>query len=143
VRQYQGVGSAPRPLIGSLSDMVIGCKAQTDLDYDALVAELRQAFPASTMISDDYYANRLAREIEISRKHGWPLDSKPLECTRRVAAEHGTQRHLCVRVSKSLAFDARIDRKGGLFVTHDSRCIADAKPVLEIIRQYPVTIETC
>lgn len=123
--------------------MVITCKAQADLDFNSLVADLRRAFPESTMISDDYYADRLAREIGISNEHGWSLDTKPIECTRRVAAEHGIQRRLWVRVSKTLVFDTRIDKMGALLVTHDSHCIADAEPVLAILRQYPVAIESC
>jgi hypothetical protein len=50
---------------------------------------------------------------------------------------------LWVRVSKTLAFDARIDKAGALLMTHDSDCFADTEPVLAILRQYPVAIESC
>ena len=38
----------------------IGGKANSEFDFDALVAELLAVFPASSTISDDYYADRLA-----------------------------------------------------------------------------------
>jgi hypothetical protein len=49
--------------------MVITCKEQADLDFDGLVAVLRRAFPESATISNDYYADRLTREVGISMEH--------------------------------------------------------------------------
>jgi hypothetical protein len=122
--------------------MYISCRAQSELDFDALVTDLQRAFPDSIQISDDYYADRLERCLDIARENGWPPDSAPIQCLKRVGAEHGIQRHLAIRISDKCSIDARIDKKGAFLVTHDLSNIADAEPVLLILRKYPLAIET-
>ncbi len=120
----------------------IGGKAKPDFDFDALVAELRVVFPDSTTISDDYYADRLARSLELARENGWRLDSAPIECLKRVGAEHGLQRHITVVITDSLTFDSRIDKLGVCMITHDTCTESDAEALLAVLRRYPLAIET-
>ena len=98
----------------------IGGKANSDFDFDGLVAVLLATFPASTVITDDYYADRLERCLKLARDNGWPTDSAPFECLKRVGAEHGLQRHISVVVSPALAFDSRIDKLGVSMISSDN-----------------------
>lgn len=122
--------------------MLVSATAKSELDFDALVTDLRRAFPASTVISDDYYATRLANALEIARENGMSPDCAPIRCLERNAAEHGVQRHLSVVVADGIAFNTRIDKLGVLAVTQDSDDLSAAQPILDILRGYPLEIET-
>lgn len=122
--------------------MFVSATAKTDLDFDAIVAELRRAFPKSMVISDDYYATRLAGALDIARANGMSPDCAPIQCLQRVASEHGIQRHLSVVLSPDLAFNTRIDKLGLLAVTQDSDDVSDAEPLLCILRECSLEIET-
>ncbi|QEG24820.1 hypothetical protein [Mariniblastus fucicola] len=120
----------------------IGGKANSDFDFDGLVADLLASFPASTVITDDYYADRLERNLTLARDNGWPLDSPSIECLKRVGTEHGLQRHISVAVSPSLTFDSRIDKLGVFMISGDNFNESDAAPLLDVLRRYPLAIET-
>ena len=120
----------------------IGGKTNSEFDFDALVAELRAVFPASSIISDDYYADRLADSLQRARDNGWPLDSAPIECLKRVGAKHGLQRHLNIVVGDSLSFDSRIDKLGVFMITRDTCTESDAEPLLAVLHRYPLEIHT-
>lgn len=120
----------------------IGGKAKSGFDFDALVAELRAVFPDSSTISDDYYAARLARSLEIAGENGMPPDSAPIECLKRVAAEHGLQRHVTIVVVESLIFDSRIDKSGVFMITCDTCTESDAEPLLAVLRRHPLEVQT-
>jgi hypothetical protein len=122
--------------------MFVSATAESELDYDAVVADLRRAFPDSTVISDDYYATRLAGALQIARENGMSPDCAPIRCLERNAAEHGVQRHLSVVVADGLAFNTRIDKLGVLAVTQDSEDLSDVQPILDVLRGYPLEIET-
>lgn len=123
-------------------EMFISATAKSELDFGAVVAELRRAFPESTMISDDDYATRLAGALDIARENGMPLDCAPIRCLQRNAAEHGIQRHLSVVLADGVAFNARVDKLGILAVTQDSDDVSVARPLLDVLREYPLEIET-
>ena len=120
----------------------IGGKTNSEFDFDALVAELLAVFPASSTISDDYYADRLADSLERARAKGWPLDSDPIECLKRVGAGHGLQRHINIVVGASLSFNSRIDKLGVWMLTRDACSDSDAEPLLTVLRRYPLEIHT-
>jgi hypothetical protein len=122
---------------------VIG-RAEGDLEFDSLVGCIRAAFPESTMISDDYYRDRLEREKEIAKQLGLPEDSAPIRCTERVALEHRTQRHLAVCISQDITLDTRTDRFGILAVGgHNTvECRTAVQSLIEILRAYNLEIET-
>ncbi|EMI58263.1 hypothetical protein RSSM_00296 [Rhodopirellula sallentina SM41] len=122
--------------------MFVSATAKTELDFDAVAADLRRAFPDSTVISDDYYATRLAVAAEIARENGMSPDCAPIRCLERNAAEHGVQRHLSVVVTAGIAFNTRIDKLGVLAVTQDSEDPSVAQPILDVLRGYPLEIET-
>ena len=86
--------------------------AEGDLDFDSLVGSLRDAFPESTVILDDYYRDRLERQREIAKELVIAEDSSLIRCTERVAIEHGTQHHLAVCIARDISLDARTDRSG-------------------------------
>ena len=119
----------------------IGGKANSDFDFDGLVAVLLATFPASTVITDDYYADRLERSLERARDNGWPTDSAPIECLKRVSAKHGLQRHISVVVSSTLTFNSRIDKLGVFMMSGQDFTESDAEPLLDVLRHYPVEIE--
>jgi hypothetical protein len=120
----------------------IGGKANSGFDFDGLVAVLLATFPASTVITGDYYADRIERCLQLARDNGWPTDSAPIECLKRVGAEHGLQRHISVVVSPALTFDSRIDKLGVSMISGKNVLESDAEPLLDVLRRYPVEIET-
>lgn len=122
--------------------MLVSATANSELDFDAVTADLRRAFPESTVISNDYYATRLAGAIRIARENGMSPYCAPIRCLERNAAEHGVQRHLSVVVTDGIAFDTRIDKLGVLAVTQDSEDLSAAQPILDVLRGYPLEIET-
>ncbi len=122
---------------------VVG-RSEGDLDFDSLADQLRDVFPESTIISDDYYRDRLQREKEIAQRIGIPEDSAPIRCTERVALEHGTQRHLSVCLSQDITLDARIDKFGILAVGGQDtvECPAVIQKLIEILQACNLEIET-
>ena len=107
-----------------------------------MVSVLLAAFPASTVITRDYYTDRLEHSLKLARNNDWPLDSAPIECLKRVAAEHGLHHHVSVVVSPTLTFDSRIDKLGVLMICGDGFNESDAEPLLDVLRQYSLAIET-
>ena len=122
---------------------VIG-RTEGSLDFDSLVAQLLCAFPESRMISGDYYRDRIEREKEIAKRLGMAEDSAPIRCTERVALEHGTQRHLAVRISEGITLDVRTDRFGILAVGGDdtTECRAAVQRLIELLSACNLEIET-
>lgn len=122
---------------------VIG-RASVDLDHDSLVSRLCDAYPESTIISDDYYRDRLEREKEIAKQLGIAEDSAPIRCTQHVALAHGTQRHLAVCISRNITLDARTDRLGILAVGGQDtvECRDAIQGLIEILRANKLEIET-
>ncbi len=122
---------------------VIG-KTEGHLDVDSLVAQLRDVFPESIMISDDYYRDKIERQKEIAKQRGIAEDCAPIRSTERVALEHGTQRHLTVRISQDITLDTRTDRFGILAVGGQDtvECQAAVQGLIELLRAYNLEIET-
>lgn len=122
---------------------IIG-RTDGDLDFDSLVVQLRNAFPDSSVISDDYYRNRIERQKMIAKSIAIEDDCAPIRCTERLALEHGIQRHLAVFVCQDVSFDARIDRFGILAVGGNDKveCRDAAQRLIEILRTYNLEIET-
>jgi hypothetical protein len=96
------------------------------------------------MISDDNYRDRIEREKEIAKRLGMTADCKPIRCTERVVLEHGTQRHLAVRISQYTTIDARIDRFGILVVRGEDTVEfrASVQGLIELLRACNLEIET-
>jgi len=122
---------------------IIG-KSDSEIDVDSLTSCLLQAFPESTMISDDYYRDRLQRQTEIARERGIDDDCSPIFCTKRVAAERGVQRHVAIRVSRETTLDTRIDKSGVLAVGVQDTidCPPDIQELIDILYSYHLKIET-
>ena len=119
---------------------------QSDSAFDTglLVKCLRDAFPQTTVISDDYYADRLRREKAIALQQGMAEDCAPIRCFERVALEHGTQIHLSIPVSDSASLDTRIDKMGILAVGGQDtvQCRTEIQKLIDILTEFPLTIET-
>ena len=123
---------------------VIGRSEGDNFDFDSLVDQLLCVYPESRMISDDYYRDRIERQKEIATQIGMAEDCAPIRCTERVAREHGTQRHLAIRISKDITLDARTDRFGILVVGGDDTIeLCEAfQGLTELLRAHNLKIET-
>jgi hypothetical protein len=122
---------------------VIG-KSDSEIDVDSLTTFLLRTFPESSMISDDYYMDRLQRQKEIAREKGMDDNCAPIRCTERVAAERGIQRHLAIRVSPVTTLDTRIDKSGVLAVGGNDTidCPPNVQKLIDILHSYRLKIET-
>ncbi|QEG00748.1 hypothetical protein Mal15_48200 [Stieleria maiorica] len=118
--------------------------SDTELDFDMLVKRLCEAFPETTVISEDYYADRLRLEKAIARQLGMADDCAPIRCTERVAREHGTQRHLSIPISSDTKLDTRIDKMGILAVggQDTEQCRTDIGKLVDILTSFLLKIQT-
>jgi hypothetical protein len=116
----------------------------SELDVDLLVKKLRAEFPSTRIISQDYYADRLAREKAIARELGMAEDSEPIHCTERVALEHGTQLHLAIPISNETTLDTRIDKLGILAIGEQDteQFRTEITSLMDILASFPLKIET-
>lgn len=118
-------------------------RADSAFDFDALVQRLREAFPQTTTISDDYYADRVSREKANARQQGMPVDCAPIRSTQQAALKHGTQRHLSIAISDETTLDTRIDKMGILAVGGQDtvKCRNEIQKLLDILTTFPLQIE--
>jgi hypothetical protein len=110
----------------------IGADADGRLDFDALITAIGQLYPGTQVTVPDYYAARIAREAEAARARGRPGPNPALECTVRVAEEHGLQRQINVPVREGLSLTGRVDRFGCLF-TAERFSRAEVGPLVELL----------
>ena len=122
---------------------VIG-KSDSEIDVDSLTAFLLRNFPGSSIISDDYYRDRLQRQKEIAREKGMDDNCAPIRCTERVAAQRGIQRQLAIRISPETTLDTRIDKSGVLAVGVNDTidCPSDVQKLIDILHSYRLETET-
>lgn len=124
----------------------IGGHADGKLDFDRLIDCIRRVYPGAEVTDGDYYATRIARELEISKQLGMPIPNAPLECTQRVAEEHGLQRAMNVPVRAGLCLYGRLDRLGCLFSTErdatESPTQQEVEPLIEVLTQFGLQVET-
>lgn len=106
--------------------------ANGNLDFDALIASICQLYPGSEITEVDYYAARIARQIEIAEKRGMPIPNPPLDCMSRVSEEHGLQRQIAVPIHEGLCLTGRIDRFGCLF-NGPEFTRAEVQPLLDLL----------
>lgn len=96
--------------------VIIGARADGDVDFDSLIESISQRYPGTRVTDPDYYATRIARQIEICKEQGKAIPNEPLECTIRVSHEHGVQREIDVPIIPGFHLYERLDRLGCLFV---------------------------
>jgi hypothetical protein len=82
------------------------------LDFDALIASIRDLYPGTEVTQPDYYTARIAHETEIAREVGMPVPNVVIECTSRVSKEHGLQREFSVPIRDGASMIGRADRLG-------------------------------
>jgi hypothetical protein len=82
------------------------------LDFDALIAAIRDLYPGTEVTQPDYYTARIARETEIAREVGMPVPNVVIECTTRISKEHGLQREFSVPIRDGTSMTGRADRLG-------------------------------
>jgi hypothetical protein len=88
-----------------------------NLDLDRLIDSICAAYPEAKIKTRDYYADRLARELEIARQLAIPVTSSVIESTRRAAERHGLQREIVIPIRIGVFLTGRLDRLGVLFAT--------------------------
>ena len=110
------------------------------LNFDALIAAIARRYPGTAVSESDYYAARIAHEAAAARARGQPSSNPALDCTVRVAAEHGLQRQITVPIRDGLALTGRVDRLGCLF-TAKQFAAADVGPLVELLTAAGLTVE--
>lgn len=116
--------------------------ASTDrgLDFDALIVAIGHGYPGTAVTEPDYFAARIAREKAAARARGWRSPNPSLDCTVRVAAEHGLQRQITVPVRDGLVLTGRVDRLGCLF-TAERFAATDVAPLVELLTATGLAVE--
>jgi hypothetical protein len=103
-------------------------------------------YPGAKLTDPDYYAARIAREIEISKQRGMPIPNPPLECTQRVAKEHGIQREVNLPIRAGLCLNGRLDRLGCLFTigrdATETPALHEVQPLIDVLMQFGLQVET-
>jgi len=124
----------------------IGGHADGKLDFDRLIDCVCRVYPGAKVTDGDYYATRIARQLEISKQQGMPIPNAPLECTQRVAKEHGLQRAMNVPIRPGLSLYGRLDRLGCLFSTErgatETPTLREVEPLIEMLTQFGLRVET-
>jgi len=118
--------------------------ADGQLDFDKLIEVICQRYPEARVTDPDYYATRIARQIETSKSLGMPIPNAPLECTMRVSAEHGVQRDLLLPIRPGLSVRGRLDRHGCLFTTiqpAESETLEDFGPLIGLLNDAQLRVE--
>jgi hypothetical protein len=122
--------------------MIVTAKFTTDVDLTDVVNRITDTCPGTTTISDDYYRDRLEHLTALSSEMGYDLDSRPMQCFRDVASRKGRQYHIRIQLTPETFADARIDSKGALITTlDDSDDIARGR-LLDVLSQFPMTVDT-
>jgi hypothetical protein len=118
--------------------------ADGQLDFDKLIEAFCQRYPEARVTDPDYYATRIARQIETSKRLGMAIPSAPLDCTMRVSAEHGAQRDLLLPIRPGLTVRGRLDRHGCLFTTiqpAESETLEDFGPLIGLLNDAQLQVE--
>jgi hypothetical protein len=119
---------------------IVGRSFSRQLDFDALIDSICELFPGTSVISHDYYADRIARNIEICKQIGMAIPNPPLDCLERVADEHGIQREIEVPINESIALSGRLDKFGCLFVARHFS-LEQVQPLVELLRGTALELE--
>src|SRR5687768_2088334 len=123
----------------------IGAHADGKLDFDRVIDAVCQVYPGAMVTDADYYATRIARQVEISKQLGMPIPNGPLECTQRVAKEHGLQREMNVPIRAGLCLYGRLDRLGCLFSTEsdatETPTLQEVQPLIEVLTRFGLRVE--
>jgi len=124
----------------------IQAHADGQLEFDKLIESICQSCPGAKVTDRDYYATRIARQIQISKQIGLPIPNAPLECTERVAKEHGLQREIRIPIRAGLWLIGRLDRLGCLFSTErnatETPTLKDVQPLMGVLTQFGLQVET-
>src|SRR4051794_30216605 len=97
-------------------------------------------YPGTAVTEPNYYAARIAREAAAARARGRTGPNPALDCTIRVAAEHGLQRQITVPVRDGLALTGRVDRLGCLFTAYHFLA-ADVGRLIEVLAAAGLNVE--
>lgn len=121
--------------------MTIVGKFNAVVDIARFVEELLLTYPGSTVISDDYYRDRIAASEHVARSLDLRKDAGPPECLYEVAYRIGLQYRLEIQVAPGSVADVRVDRNG-LLATGD--CLSDgatARRFARVLSSFPLVVE--
>lgn len=120
--------------------------AEGQLEFDRLIEAICHEYAGAEVTNLDYYATRIARQIEISEQRGMSIPNSPLECLERVSKEHGLQREMLIPIRPGLNLSGRLDRLGCLFSTErnadEMPTLNEVQSLIEILTQFGLRVET-
>jgi hypothetical protein len=114
----------------------IGSKSESQIDFGELFAALARYCPGTTLLDNDYYATRIAKQVAHFRALGEPEDNPAVACTVAASKKLGQTQLIRVPLSGGVILEGTISQMGFLLATKDMLTSAALAPVLEAVRGF-------